>query len=80
MIHTRNKLPHLGDRLFVLRCRPHPQLGTVTGDTSVCVKWNCGILAMLDYYTGAAKCQGGTFVLSKTGYMGRFHNGVNKQL
>ena len=54
-----NRLPHLGDRLFVLRCRPHPQSGTVTGDTSVCVKWNCDILAMLDYYTGAAKCQGG---------------------
>ena len=38
----------------MLRCRPQPQSGTVTGDTSVYVKWNCGNLAMLDYYTGAA--------------------------
>ena len=43
----------------MLRCSSHPQSGTVTGDTSVCVKWNCGILAMLDYYNVAAKRQGG---------------------
>ena len=31
----------------------------MSGDTSTCVKLNCGILAMLDHYIGAAKCQGG---------------------
>ena len=62
----------------MLRCRPQPQFCTVAGDTSVCVcvKLDCGILAMMDYYTGAAKCQGGIIQDRK---IGGFHNGGNKQ-
>ena len=76
MIRTKKQTPASGRQDICAQMKPHPQSGTVAGDTSVCVKWNCGIKPC---WIITLERQNAKAVLSKTGYMGGFHNGGNKQ-